>query len=132
MKDKIKISLIVFLAVLLFATPLYADTAIDKVNKLEFKVDQLLRLIEVNTAKIDLLFKMVLGIKPEVNYYEETNITNTVIVEYAPHTDGPWTYQSYPESQYRRTGHTYNGITTYVVEKIKYCWDDGHTYMFIK
>ena len=61
----------------------------------------------------------------------DTIIQNNIIVEYAPHTNGVWSEKSYITSKYRRTGYTYEGITTYVVEKISFCWNDENTMMFI-
>jgi hypothetical protein len=64
--------------------------------------------------------------------YNTTVIESSFIVEYAVHTDGPWTKNSYTDTKYRRTGYTYEGITTYVVEPIKFVWSDDNTMMFIK
>lgn len=118
MRNKIIISIAIFLIVLLIPTLLYADNKPIPFTDLVIKniLDQIKDLRE-----------MIADIEVE----NTTIIKNPVSVEYASHTDGPWTKESYPESHYRRTGYTYNGITTYVVEEIQYCWNDENTMMFI-
>jgi hypothetical protein len=118
MRNKIIISITIFLIVLLIPTLLYADN-----KPIPFP---------------DLVIKNILDqIKDLREMIENIEVENTTIVknefsvEYASCTDGPWTKESYPESRYRRTGYTYNGITTYLVEEIIYCWNDEHTFMFI-
>ena len=118
MRRKIIISIAIFLAVLIIPALLYADNKPISFNDLIIKniLDQIKELREV-IEDIDVENTII--------------VKNEFIVEYAQSTDGPWTKESYPESKFRRTGYTYNGITTYVVEEISYCWNNGHTFMFI-
>ena len=148
MKHKLILSLVIFLTVLMLPTYLYADVTDEDIGQLQSQISELKHTFDIVFCRLDVLLEMILDLSdnqpislPEksgtiinevTEITEVTEIINPVIVEYAETTDGIWTKESYPESQYRRTGYTYNGITTYVVEQISYCWNDDHTMMFIK
>jgi len=142
---KLKIFIITLLIALLIPSVLYAEVTDEDIGELQSQVSQLKHTFDIVFCRIDVLLGMILKLSDKepivfpqksdtiINEITEvTEIINPVIVEYAENTDGPWTKESYPESRYRRTGYTYNGITTYVVEEISYCWNDDHTMMFIK
>jgi hypothetical protein len=143
---KIKIFIITLLVILLIPATLYAEPTDEDIGELQSQISQLKHTFDIVFCRLDVLLEMILDtensdpiilpeksdtIINEITEVTETKIINPVIVEYAQSTDGPWTKESYPESRYRRTGYTYNGITTYVVEEISYCWNDEHTMMFI-
>jgi len=122
------IFIMVLIAVLIIPSLIYA-IPYDR-DSLENQVSSIWIILKSHARIIDQLR----NIDPTIiNEGDIVNITqNNMVVEYAPQTDGPWTKESFINSGYRRTGYTYDGITTYVVEEIQFCWSDDNTMMFIK
>jgi len=132
---KILIAIIV-MCIFAFPSYLFADTYDNfdaERNSCENQLSSIWIILRVQDRIISEIRKSLGGSTVvEGDTYNTTVIENSFIVEYAVHTDGPWTKNSYTDTKYRRTGYTYEGITTYVVEPIKFVWSDDNTMMFIK
>jgi len=127
MKKVIIILLIVMLVIFFAPSLVFADSGDGRV------LPAIWAALCKQSVEIAELKQAIKSINPKIINEGDTIIkSDNWIVEYAPNTDGEWTKESYPTTKYRRTGYTYNGITTYVVEEIQYCWNDDHTTMFIE